>query len=142
MTNLSELLPSGGGAKEFSAVASGTLASGQVVILKSDGKVEAVGTDPASLGTAVSPFGGNQGPTLCKLTDTTFLLTGRDSTNSYNATTAIGTVSNGSISFGTNAAISAVGATSEYLQAFPLTDNKFLISSLLVLSFLVISNDP
>ena len=127
MTNLSELLPSGGGAKEFSAVASGTLASGQVVILKSDGKVEAVGTDPASLGTAVSPFGGNQGPTLCKLTDTTFLLTGRDSTNSYNATTAIGTVSNGSISFGTNAAISAVGATSEYLQAFPLTDNKFVI---------------
>ena len=127
MTNLSELLPSGGGAKEFSAVASGTLTSGQVVALKTDGKVEAVALSSASLGTAVSPFGGNQGPTLCKLTDTTFLLTGRDSTNSYNATTAIGTVSNGSISFGTNAAISAVGPTSEYLQAFPLTDNKFVI---------------
>jgi len=127
VTNLSELLPSGGGAKEFDAVASGTLASGQVVILKSDGKVEAVSTDPASLGTAVSPFGGNQGPTLCKLTDTTFLLTGRDSTNSYNATTAIGTVSNGSISFGTNAAVSAIGATSNVIVPIRLTDNKFII---------------
>ena len=52
MTNLSELLPSGGGAKEFSAVASGTLASGQVVVLKADGKVEAVGntTLPENIG--------------------------------------------------------------------------------------------
>ena len=127
MTNLSELLPSGGGAKEFSAVASGTLASGQVVILKSDGKVEAVGTDPASLGTSTSTFGGNQGPSLCKLTDTTFLVTGRDSTNSYTATTAIGTVSNGSISFGTKAAISAIGATSNVIVPVRLTDNKFVL---------------
>lgn len=42
MTNLSELLPSGGGAKEFSAVASGTLTNGQTVALKADGKVEAI----------------------------------------------------------------------------------------------------
>ncbi len=42
MTNLSELLPSGGGAKEFSAVASGTLTSGQTVALKANGTVEAI----------------------------------------------------------------------------------------------------
>ena len=51
MTNLSELLPSGGGAKEFSAVASGTLPNGQTVILKSDGKVEAVGSSSEAVGT-------------------------------------------------------------------------------------------
>ena len=50
MTNLSELLPSGGGAKEFSAIASGTLPSGQTVALKSDGKVEAVGTTSQAIG--------------------------------------------------------------------------------------------
>jgi len=131
VTKLSELLPSGGGAKEFSAVASGTLTSGQVVILKSDGKVEAVGTDPASLGTPTSTFGGNQGPSLCKLTDTTFLLTGRDSSSTtpqgYVATTAIGTVTNGSITFGTKAPISIISYTSEYLQAFTLADDKFVV---------------
>lgn len=42
MSNLSELLPAGGGAKEFSAVASGTLSNGQTVVLNSNGTVEAV----------------------------------------------------------------------------------------------------
>ena len=130
MTNLSELLPSGGGAKEFSAVASGTLTSGQTVALNVNGTVEAARTAPASLGTAVSPFGGNTGPSLCKLTDTTFLLTGRDSTStptSYTATTAIGTVTNGSITFGTKAQISAAGNAVETMQCFTLTDNKFVL---------------
>ena len=54
MTNLSELLPSGGGAKEFSAVASGTLPSGQTVALKADGTVEAVSISSAGLGTEAS----------------------------------------------------------------------------------------
>jgi len=41
MSNLSELLPAGAGAKSATFVASGTLASGQTVALKSDGTVEA-----------------------------------------------------------------------------------------------------
>ena len=54
MTNLSELLPSGGGAKEFEAVASGTLPNGQAVIMRSDGKVEAISATASgpSMGTA------------------------------------------------------------------------------------------
>ena len=47
MTKLSELLPSGGGAKEFSAVASGTLSSGQTIGLKSNGTVEAIAISSA-----------------------------------------------------------------------------------------------
>ena len=42
MSNLSELLPAGAGAKSASFVASGTLASGQAVALKSNGQVEAI----------------------------------------------------------------------------------------------------
>ena len=52
MTNLSDLLPSGGGAKEATAIASGTLPSGQTVALLSNGQIEAVSenTATASLG--------------------------------------------------------------------------------------------
>ena len=60
MTNLSELLPSGGGAKEFDAIASGTLPSGQTVILKSDGKVEAVGITSQAIGSTQNWSGTDQ----------------------------------------------------------------------------------
>ena len=42
MSNLSELLPTGGGQNAVDFVATGTLASGQTVVLKTDGTVEAV----------------------------------------------------------------------------------------------------
>lgn len=42
MSNLSELLPAGAGAKSADFVASGTLGSGVTVALNSDGTVEAV----------------------------------------------------------------------------------------------------
>ena len=41
MSNLSELLPTGGGQNAVDFVASGTLSSGQAVSLKADGTVEA-----------------------------------------------------------------------------------------------------
>ena len=44
MSNLSELLPSGGGQNVGSFEASGTIANGKAVSLKSDGKVEAIAT--------------------------------------------------------------------------------------------------
>jgi hypothetical protein len=42
MSNLSELLPTGGGQNAVDFVASGTLSSGQTVALKANGTVEAV----------------------------------------------------------------------------------------------------
>ena len=42
MTNLSELLPSGGGQNNVQFVAQGTLNNGQTVRLRTDGKVEAI----------------------------------------------------------------------------------------------------
>lgn len=49
MSNLSELLPAGAGAKSASFVASGTLGSGVTVALKADGTVEAVAENSPSL---------------------------------------------------------------------------------------------
>ena len=48
MSNLSELLPAGAGAKSASFVASGTLGSGVTVALKADGTVEAASANYTS----------------------------------------------------------------------------------------------
>jgi hypothetical protein len=54
MSNLSELLPTGGGQNAVDFVASGTLSSGQTVVLKADGTVEAVAetANPENIGSA------------------------------------------------------------------------------------------
>ena len=53
MSNLSELLPAGAGAKSASFVASGTLGSGVTVALKADGTVEAISGATGGVGTPV-----------------------------------------------------------------------------------------
>jgi hypothetical protein len=52
MSNLSELLPTGGGQNAVDFVASGTLSSGQAVALKTDGTVDAVVTLGPSVGSS------------------------------------------------------------------------------------------
>jgi len=54
MSNLSELLPAGAGAKSADFVASGTLSSGQTVVLKADGTVSSVTQTSSSSGTPVA----------------------------------------------------------------------------------------
>lgn len=70
MSNLSELLPSGGGQNVGSFVASGTIANGAVVGLTSDGKVSIL--DPSSVGSTVtvSPATGNIGQSCSVYDDT------------------------------------------------------------------------
>ncbi|MGI9555809.1 MAG: hypothetical protein ACR2M9_03030, partial [Cyanophyceae cyanobacterium] len=66
MSNLSELLPSGGGQNVGSFVASGTITNGQLVGLRADGKVEAItatteaATTEANFTSASLWTGGNQ----------------------------------------------------------------------------------
>jgi hypothetical protein len=56
MSNLSDLLPAGAGAKSATFTASGTLPSGQVVILNTDGTVSSVTQSSSSTGTPVNFF--------------------------------------------------------------------------------------
>ena len=55
MSNLSDLLPSGGGQNIVDFTASGTIASGKPVILNDNGTVTQVGTIPEALGSQ-TPF--------------------------------------------------------------------------------------
>ena len=53
MSNLSELLPAGGGQNNFTFTASGAVSNGDAVVLNSDGTVTSVGNVAAAIGTAV-----------------------------------------------------------------------------------------
>ena len=66
MSNLSDLLPSGGGQNIVDFTASGTIASGKPVILNDNGTVTQVGTVPEALGSQ-TPFSSTNDYSHCKL---------------------------------------------------------------------------
>ena len=53
MSNLSDLLPAGGGAKVITATADGNLATGQAVALQSNGTVTTIGPQGSAAGSEV-----------------------------------------------------------------------------------------
>ena len=109
MSNLSELLPSGGGQNQVEFVASGTLPNGKPVVLKSNGQVEVVSetsvsqTIPAGSG-AQFDSGSNHDGIMMAYDSTTagrFAVVYSDANGSSYGTIAIGQVSGTSITFGT-----------------------------------------
>jgi hypothetical protein len=103
MSNLSELLPSGGGQNVGSFEASGTIANGKAVSLKSDGKVEAIATttDPvqgtSSLWQAGTGF--NYCRALTYIGNNQVLLFYPDAQNSYYGTVVLGNVSGNTVTW-------------------------------------------
>jgi len=105
MSNLSELLPSGGGQNAVDFVASGTLSSGQAVALKTDGTVAAISAtaNPAGVG-SLTAFTSNETSRATAVYDVAsqkIVIAYRDDGNSSYGTAIVGTVSGTSISFGT-----------------------------------------
>ena len=103
MSNLSELLPAGAGAKSADFVASGTLGSGVTVVLKADGTVEAVAAVAQGVG---SPVVFEAGITIdvssaYDSTNNKIVIGYRDDGAGGYGTAVVGTVSGTSISFGT-----------------------------------------
>jgi len=125
MSNLSELLPSGGGQNVGSFTASGTITNGQLVGLRSDGKVEAI-TATAEAATTEANFtsaslwtGGNQS-TLAAVYDINadrvvqFYASERTSTQYLTGVVSTPTAS-GLTSFGTPVVINT--SDSDYISA-------------------------
>ena len=108
MSNLSDLLPAGAGAKVITATASGNLSTGQTVILQSDGTVKAVEQTSvsATAGSATTYDSGdrnfaNQNRAMAyDSTNDRVVIAYRDSDNSNYGTAVVGAVSGTSISFG------------------------------------------
>jgi hypothetical protein len=129
MSNLSELLPAGAGAKSAEFVASGTLGSGVTVALKADGTVEAVAAVAQSAGSPVVFESAN-----VQFVTSTFdsnsnkvVIAYRDLGNSIYGTAIVGTVSGTNISFGT--AVVFQSSTIDYTSiTFDSTLNKVVIA--------------
>jgi len=129
MSNLSELLPTGGGQNAVDFVASGTLSSGQTVALKADGTVEAVAEAAASTGTSVV-FEAASVNYLASAYDSNsnkVVVAYEDGGNSNKGTAVVGTVSGASISFGTPV-VYETGTVFSQTMVFDLSANKIVIS--------------
>jgi hypothetical protein len=128
MSNLSELLPTGGGQNAVDFVATGTLASGQTVALKSDGTVVAVVETSVSQSVG-SPttymFNSALENQACYDTVNNKVIVSFVSAGSPSA--VVGTVSGTSISFGS--VVNLPGGSGEYLVcAFDTNSNKVVFS--------------
>ena len=130
MSNLTELLPAGGGGKNVNFVASGTLPSGQAVALKTDGTVTAI---TGQVGAATTyAAGGNSEPRvgMCFDPDSNkVVIAYRDAANSNHGYAIVGTVSGTSISFGTAVAFySGSAINGSPAAAYDTTANKVVIT--------------
>ena len=129
MSNLTDLLPAGAGGKQVSFVASGTLSSGQAVVLNSDGTVSGVSPISQALGSNVQYTTGNTAfvATAFDSNANKVVIAYRNGSNSSYGEVVIGTVSGTSISFGT--AVVFETANSQYMSlAFESSNNKIVIS--------------
>ena len=119
MSNLSDLLPAGAGAKSATFTASGNLATGETVALKSDGTVEVIAATSASTG-SVTNF--DSGSSVSQYSQTVVydvsqnkvLITYSDTGNSDYLTAIVGTVSGTSISFGTATVLDSQGINQSF----------------------------
>jgi len=135
MSNLSELLPAGGGGKNVDFVASGTLGNGATVVLKADGTVEVVAATPIPesipAGSEVVFNSGSSKYHAVAFDPNTagkFVVAYQDDGNSRSGTVVVGTVSGTSISFGSEYVFNS-GYTSYISVEFdPDTANKFVLA--------------
>ena len=129
MSNLSELLPAGAGAKSASFVASGTLGSGVTVALQSDGTVEAVGETaiPQAVGTPVV-FAAAASRTISTVFDSSsnkVVIAYRSALDK--GVVVVGTVSGTSISFGSEVIFD--NGFAQYISTvFDSSNNKIVIT--------------
>ena len=129
MSNLSELLPTGGGQNSVDFVASGTLSSGQAVVLNTDGTVSTITETPDAAGTP-TVFNSANSDYIGSTYDSTnnkVVIAYRDDGNSLYGTAVVGTVSGTSISFGTPVVFES--ATSAQISAtYDSTNGKVVIA--------------
>lgn len=136
MSNLSELLPSGGGQNAVDFVASGTLSSGQTVALNSDGTVAAAGTitllTTPNLGTNTT-FGSGDVDQVVSVYDPsaqkTVIVYKKNNYPTIDVAAVVATVSGTTITFGSEV-IAASNVTDAYSisAVYDSANNKIVIS--------------
>jgi hypothetical protein len=113
VSNLSELLPAGGGQNNFTFTASGAISNGDPVILNSDGTVTPVGTSYSSVSEGASGTWGVNVQTPRAAYDTLndkLVIVYKDESNNGYATAVVATIGASSITFGTPAVYNSVNS--------------------------------
>ena len=129
MSNLSELLPTGGGQNAVDFVASGTLSSGQTVILNSNGTVSAVAETPQELGTQATFVSATIDLTsvVYDVNAQKVVIFYQDDNNSFYGTAVVGTVSGSTLSFGTPVVFQSTSLDTGYMGAvYHVAANKIV----------------
>jgi hypothetical protein len=130
MSNLSELLPAGAGAKSAEFVASGTLGSGVTVALNSNGTVSVVAgnANPQDVGTLTEYSPNAEFPSACYDTDNEkIVVVYKDRDNSSYPTARVGTISGSSISFGTAVAFHSYSG-SDFAAVYDKTAQRVVVA--------------
>ena len=134
MSTLSELIPSGGTQNNIEFVAQGTLANGQTVALRSDGKVEAIAIVPQVIGSPSEFESSIPAPDFADVIACAFdassnkiVVVYSDTNNNYQGTARVGTVSGESISFG-SAAVFETGMTRYVSISYNAAASKMVIA--------------
>ena len=130
MSNLTDLLPAGAGGKQVDFVASGTLSSGQTVILKTDGTVEAAQEITINDGATTPAVFVSNSPVQISaaVTSSIIVVAYCDSSNSNYGTSIVGTISGSSITFGTAQVFSSTNQTSVPSVVLHEATGHFLIA--------------
>jgi len=131
MSNLTDLLPAGGGGKNVDFVATGTLASGQAVALKTDGTVTAITGQVGTATTFASGANATLNTGMCFDPDNNkVIIAYRDvSSSPYYGYAVVGTVSGTSISFGTPVAFySSASINGTVTAVYDTTANKVVLT--------------
>ena len=126
MSTLSELIPSGGTQNNIEFVAQGTLANGQTVALRSDGKVEAISSVASNVG-SITQFSGNYDLTRSTYDSTAnkVVVSYRDNSNDYGYS-VVGTISGTSVTFGTPVVFES-NSINESIPVYDASNNKTVI---------------
>ena len=113
MSNLSELLPAGGGQNNFTFTASGAISNGDVVVLNGNGTVSSAGTVSAALGTA-SVISASNASTSGRTASTVYATNSEKIVHVYLLSNyvwaVLGTVSGSTVSYGTPVAVNSAGS--------------------------------
>ena len=126
MSNLSELLPTGGGQNAVDFVASGTLSSGQTVALKTDGTVETISATgiPASLGTKQTYTTNNAySNSIADAGNDKIIIFYADGNNSSYPTAVVGTISGTTITFASPVVVESAGSQDRVSVVYSSTDS-------------------
>ena len=134
MSNLSELLPAGGGGKNVKFVASGILPNGQAVVLKSNGQVEVVAESSGvgiqiPLGTSTQFNNARSDFMAISYNPNTagqFIITWKNY-SAGNLVAVLGTVSGTSLTFGSITQIIAEIVVNNEIIFDPNTANRFVV---------------